>query len=125
MFEVGNKVGTRSISEFVFVESDASVGVIEFGIIIIVDEGEDGLDVFFGEAGNAGEIADIGIVDWEFFAVAIFGGADRVLDSGDSGSGVVISGLLFFEGTHLFEDAHVFDIALVIFDFGIPSGVLG
>lgn len=59
MFEVGNKVGTRSISELVLVESDASVGVVEPSIIVVINNSEDSFNVFFGEAGDTGEIVSI------------------------------------------------------------------
>lgn len=125
MLEICDKFGAGSVGKFVFVKSDTGVGVVIFDIVIIFNEGEDSFNVIYGEARDTGKIAGVGIINWIFCAVAIFGGTDWILDGSDGGSFIIVGGCFLFKSPHLFKNTHVFDVALVIFDFCVPGGICG
>ena len=90
-------------------EAFASIVVGEESVVF--GEGEKGLGVGLGDARDAGEVASRGVVsEIREFGFALF-------DVGSDGVGGV------FVGAHLFKDALVFDIALVIFVLFVPLRV--
>ena len=90
-------------------EARSSVVVGEESVVF--GESEEGLGVGLGDARDAGEVASGSVVG----EIREFGFA--LLDIGGDGVGGI------FVGAHLFEDALVLDVALVIFVFFVPLGV--
>ena len=93
---------------------DADGRIIFINIKDVINESESDFGVFRSEAGDAGEVANIGIsfgVLFEvLFFVRFFVGEDWIFR-------VVV-------GAHHSEKARVFDIALVIFAFGLPPVII-
>lgn len=56
-----NGFAVRGMEGF-FGVGETGCGVVVVDIIVIIDEGKSELYVFFGEAGNASEIAFVGVV---------------------------------------------------------------
>lgn len=96
-------------SRFV-IHGDTGTGVIVVEKIRIINDCNKSFGTFFGYAGIMSYDTGRRSVEWVFFVVLFFVGGDGIFT--------------FFIGAHLFEDALVFDVTLVVFHFGVPIGVL-